>query len=57
MTNMDIRKKMWEEQMETLEQDMLPFGLIDDGLEQQTFVDNDGQKWDVVDDSTQRVYY
>jgi hypothetical protein len=36
---------------------MLPFGLIDDGLEQQTFVDNDGQKWDVVDDSTQRVYY
>ena len=57
MTNMDIRKKMWEEQMETLEQDMLPFGLIDDGLEQQTFVDNDGQKWDVVDDAAQRVYY
>jgi len=57
LTNMDIRKKMWEEQMETLEQDMLPFGLIDDGLEQETFVDNDGQKWDVVDDAAQRVYY
>ena len=57
MTNMDIRKKMWEEQMETLEQDMLPFGIIDDGIEQETFVDNDGQKWDVVEDPTRRVYY
>ena len=54
---MDIRKKMWEEQMETLEQDMLPFGIIDDGMEQETFVDNDGQKWDVVDDPARRVYY
>ena len=57
LTNMDIRKKMWEEQMETLEQDMLPFGIIDDGIEQETFVDNDGQKWDVVEDPTSRVYY
>jgi len=56
MTNMDIRKKMWEEQMDTLEQDMLPFGIIDDGMELESFVDGDGQKWDVVDDS-QRVYY
>jgi hypothetical protein len=43
--------------METLEQDMLPFGLIDDGRDQETFVDNSGQKWDVVDDPTSRVYY
>ena len=55
MTNMDIRKKMWEEQMETLEQDMLPFGLIDDGLESETFVDNEGQTWEV--DDTRRLYY
>ena len=57
MTNMDIRKKMWEEQMDTLEQDMLPFGIIDDGMEAETFVDGDGQKWDVVDDPARRVYY
>jgi len=55
MTNMDIRKKMWEEQMETLEQDMLPFGIIDDGLEVETFVDNEGQKWEV--DDSRRLYY
>ena len=57
MSYMDIRKKMWDEQMDTLEQDMLPFGLIDDGMEQETFVDNEGQKWDVVDNPAQRVYY
>jgi hypothetical protein len=56
LTNMDIRKKMWEDQMETLEQDMLPFGVIDDGLEEETFVDDQGQQWNVVDDS-KRLYY
>jgi hypothetical protein len=54
---MDIRKKMWEEQMETLEQDMLPFGIIDDGMVQETIVDTEGQKWDVIDDNSRRLYY
>jgi len=56
LTNMDIRKKMWEEQMETLEQDMLPFGLIDDGREPETIVDDTGQKWE-VEESSRRLYY
>ncbi len=57
LTNMDIRKKMWEEQMETLEQDMLPFGLIDDGMEAETVVDTDGQTWNVIDDEARRLYH
>ena len=56
MTNMDIRKKMWEEQMETLEQDMLPFGIIDDGQEPESFKDDKGTVW-TVDGETTRVYY
>jgi hypothetical protein len=56
LTNMDVRKKMWEDQMETLEQDMLPFGIIDDGMEQETVVDTEGQSWDVVDDNARRLY-
>ncbi len=47
---------MWEEQMETLEQDMLPFGLIDDGREPETIVDDTGQKWE-VEESSRRLYY
>ena len=56
LTNMDIRKKMWEEQMETLEQDMLPFGIIDDGQEPESFKDDKGTVW-TVDGETTRVYY
>ena len=56
LTNMDIRKKMWEEQMETLEQDMLPFGIIDDGMEEETFKDDKGTVW-TVDDEQSRIYY
>ena len=57
LTNMDIRKKMWEEQMETLEQDMLPFGIIDDGMEKETFKDDKGTVWTVDDDEARRLYY
>ena len=56
LTNMDIRKKMWEEQMETLEQDMLPFGIIDDGQEAQTFKDDNGTVW-TVEDESRKVWY
>ena len=56
LTNMDIRKKMWEEQMETLEQDMLPFGIIDDGREEETFKDDRGTIWTVDDDDARRLY-
>ncbi len=56
LTNMDIRKKMWEEQMETLEQDMLPFGLIDDGREAETIIDDSGQTWE-VEETARRLYY
>ena len=55
LTNMDIRKKMWEEQMETLEQDMLPFGIIDDGMDPETIVDTTGQTWN-VDENSRRLY-
>jgi len=55
LTNMDIRKKMWEEQMETLEQDMLPFGIIDDGMDPETIVDTTGQTWN-VEENSRRLY-
>jgi hypothetical protein len=57
LTNMDIRKKMWEEQMETLEQDMLPFGIIDDGREEESFKDDKGTVWTVDEDEARRVWY
>ena len=55
LTDLDIRKQMYKDQMEALEQDMLPFGIIDDGQESETIVDSEGTRWGVVE--TQRNYF
>ena len=45
MTDSDIRKRIYEEQKNQIEQDMAPFGFISDGLEDDTFVDSEGDRW------------
>ena len=45
MTDQDIRRRIYEEQRNQIEQDMAPFGFIDDGLGDDTFVDADGDLW------------
>ena len=55
ITNLDLRQKMYEEFEEQFEQDMLPFGIIDDGREEDTYTDNTGQTWEVS--PPQRSYF
>jgi hypothetical protein len=57
MTDLDIRKQMYKDQMEALEQDMLPFGIIDSGQEEESFTDKSGQLWEVADPAHQRSYF
>jgi len=45
MTDNDIRKRLYEEQKNQIEQDMAPFGFIETGLEDSSFVDKDGEVW------------
>jgi len=45
MTSNDIRKRIYEEQKNQIEQDMAPFGFILDGLDESTFVDETGDRW------------
>jgi hypothetical protein len=45
LTDQDIRKRLYEEQKNQIEQDMAPFGFIEDGLENPSFVDVDGDRW------------
>lgn len=46
MTDNDVRKRIYEEQKEQIDQDMSPFGFIVDGInEETTFVDADGDRW------------
>ena len=57
MTDLDIRKQIYQDQMDALEQDMIPFGIIDDGKPADTFTDNSGQLWEVADPDHQRSYF
>ena len=45
LTDQDIRKRLYEEQKNQIEQDMSPFGFIEDGLNNESFVDVDGDRW------------
>ena len=45
MTDQDIRRRIYDEQRNQIEQDMAPFGFIDDGMGDDTFVDRDGDLW------------
>jgi len=45
MTDNDVRKRIYEEQKNQIEQDMAPFGFISDGFDEDSFVDNDGDLW------------
>ena len=45
MSDNDIRKRIYEEQKNQIEQDMAPFGFIQTGLETESFVDDNGDRW------------
>ena len=45
LTDQDVRKRLYEEQKNAIEQDMAPFGFVNDGLEENTFVDPEGDRW------------
>jgi len=45
LTDQDVRKRLYEEQKNQIEQDMSPFGFIMDGLDDDSFVDAEGDTW------------
>jgi hypothetical protein len=47
ITGSDIRKDLYEEQMKNLEEEMTPFGFVDDGGSDSTFTDASGTSWKV----------
>jgi hypothetical protein len=55
LTDQDVRKRLYEEQKNQIEQDMAPFGFIDDGLDTSSFVDSDGDRW-FTDEYGDRAY-
>ena len=51
LTNVDIRERMFLEQQDQLEQDMAPFGFMDNGIDDpmgENVIDEYGQRWSPV---------
>ena len=49
MTDINIRDKLYREKIEKMEEELMPFGFMDVGLDIE-FQDNDGTLWRVADD-------
>lgn len=51
LTSDDVRKRIFEDQRESIEEDMAPFGFILNGVdEEETFIDKEGDVWNKVDE-------
>jgi len=55
LTDQDVRKRLYDEQKNQIEQDMAPFGFMSDGLDEGSFVDVDGDRWN-TDEYGDRSY-
>ena len=53
LTDIDIRKKLYDGQMKQIEEELTPFGLILNGTEEEVFVDS-GDLWSVDTTPTKR---
>ena len=49
MHDNDVRQRIYDDQRENIEQDMAPFGFMDDGLEDEYFADAQGEVWQVAE--------
>ena len=45
----DVRQRIYDDQREAIEQDMAPFGFVDDGLDDAYFADAQGDVWQVAE--------
>jgi hypothetical protein len=45
LTNINIRKELYEKRIQDIEQELTPFGIINDGQDEGAFVDSTGQMW------------
>ena len=56
LTDQDVRKRLYEEQRNAIEQDMAPFGFMDDGMGENSFVDAEGDEWFKADEYGDKSY-
>lgn len=57
LTDTNIRQKLVDEKMESMQEEILPFGFINDGSEGgETFTDSEGNVWEEIRSETEGYY-
>lgn len=49
LTDINIRKDLYESQIEMIENSVAPFGFINNGVDDEPYVDSSGQSWEILD--------
>ena len=49
MHDNDVRQRIYEDQRDSIEQDMSPFGFVSDGLDDDHIVDVQGERWEIAE--------
>ena len=57
LCDVDTRKELYEERLRHLEENMLPFGFITSGIQNESFVDNNGDVWHSDEEESTRTSF
>jgi len=57
MTDINLKQMMFEQKMNEIENDVVPFGFIDDGSEAIAAIENHDDPWQIRKDDTQRFIW
>ena len=57
LTDQDIREKMFAEQMKMIEEELVPFGYIEDGMDDSIEIPGDSNTWQPAGEPSQYEYY
>jgi hypothetical protein len=57
ITDTNVRQKLVEEKIESMQEEILPFGIIDDGMNSaERFTDNEGNVWEEIRTESEGYY-
>lgn len=56
VTNLDFRKRLYDEKIRGMEDSLTPFGIINDGKDNNSFIDGSGQSWTIEDSESDSFY-
>ena len=56
LTNVNLRKEMYHQRIKSIEEEVLPFGFINTGLEEEVYQDASGQVWSAPEEDRTPKY-